>query len=484
VTQRGFADAGSNERFKQLSAVATAQAKSAVNDFNLFQVNVVVDDPVMLLAGKVKTWVFIAFFTLLVLALMIIYVLTPQASRGNVDKPSYAQYQSIKQWSPQCACTNSLHLGSVASIGFPPMGNASLNACKTITAIATECGVTPGCGTNDAAALFVGTVLQGSLYLCAVMSIAQETFTRNIQRTTLGADLLSESDLNDTVVHTTVTELQKLQLSTLAVSSSLITYPYSIPNIELSWGATFKTPANCTCFHGNGFNGMPRAIFNGSALCIFHAAFDWRPSPTGDYEWSCDAIGNMRTFPFELLDAPLYQMLALPPPYERFIFLSDPAKPTMYDLVNKLATYYFAQDGVNTDYTTLNANVTMNISHEAYFSACNPSSCVYTTFGTPTFASASTAALGVVGGLQSVLMIIIGIAVDRWVYRSRVKPANSTTAMREQIIKESTQKQRDDELEANGIQLDEPQQTRNGNTASGASVSNPLATANRSKPGS
>lgn len=84
------------------------------------------------------------------------------------------------------------------------------------------------------------------------------------------------------------------------------------------------------------------------------------------------------------------------------------------DVMLNVVAQYFAvsPSGGGLDYTHLSPNVGLGLDFENYYAMCAPSTCTYSRTGPPSFFGAITAALGVIGGLQTALTLLIDRGVD------------------------------------------------------------------------
>lgn len=143
---------------------------------NLFPELLSLQEEEALRLGKLKTKVFALSFLAVFVSVLGYYLSTPQIEKGSKDLPSFAEYQSIQQFSPLCPCSGKQVLASTfAAITVPPAVDFRLNACTAAqNLIALRAGGQKLPFTDAQAVLQIG-YLQALSNMCGTL---QQTLVR------------------------------------------------------------------------------------------------------------------------------------------------------------------------------------------------------------------------------------------------------------------------------------------------------------------
>lgn len=169
-----------------------------------------------------------------------------------------------------------------------------------------------------------------------------------------------------------------------------------------------RLPANCTCA-SQASTLLPITGNLDDDLCVFPIAFDTRPKNVSTI-WSCFPSFFVRQFPIELLAPQLYSLLNLPTDpdgtYGRYSYAMLPGFDTFEGM---LGAYAYAM--ANPTSTALNGGI-LSVSHLDHFKACAPQTCSYTTTTRPSIIQGITTALGVITGVQTILLLLVDRGMD------------------------------------------------------------------------
>lgn len=215
-----------------------------------------------------------------------------------------------------------------------------------------------------------------------------------------------------------------------------------------SHNATLRNPPGCSCTTSAvtpGSSPIDYSMQRGG--CNFSAAFDVRPSAAGTAMWTCAAGSDLESFPLDLLQTPaLYtDVLGITSSPASFTgFAVYPNITTWGDAALQAVDYMFLPGGA---FVQLAPGL-LTFNYADYFQACNPSTCEFTVISRGTFATVIAAALGVLSGVNTILMLVIDRAVD-FVYRTKLRGALLRATRMEQAFAEL-------EAGSNGTPADAP----------------------------
>jgi hypothetical protein len=153
--------------------------------------------------------------------------------------------------------------------------------------------------------------------------------------------------------------------------------------------------------------------------CSFLAAFDTRNASDPDVRttWTCSLERNLWLFPLSLLlqDA-FYEQFGVPPevyhPLQNFPLSENVTAATTFgSYIAGAVSAYFTGPPNAWNYAELQPGV-LTVNYDRYFAACAPQSCVVTYTDTPSAIQLITIMLGVISGLQTVLMLSVDRGYD------------------------------------------------------------------------
>lgn len=413
---RAVAAAAGRHQSKVVTTALTVSA--ALHSINLFARNVVVSDPQVLARGRIKTWIFGMCFVIISSILFGLNVAQQQVFRVTLNRPPFHTYQSIAQFYPQCPCGNpDSVIGSFVHLNTTTATNFTTNMCSPLVKLIEVCSFAsdnPQCTRTDVGALFWTNYLSSMSTVCYSYSSQFDECLKNIYLAPVGALLLDPIALQTFAARTALAALQTFGNTVGTVLLPIITVStmQSMPVYELSFGSTVRSPPNCTCRGDEYFNPSPKRQANGG--CTFHAVFDSRDN--NETAWSCNNAQDILTFPLELLTRnATYEALSIPPPYDpytSFVGAESIGNATLQSYLIDAFSTFFVKDayGVVTDSQLQPGFVTTDFS--AHYASCAPETCTYVYADKPTLLGAVTTLLGLISGVQTVLMLLVDRGYD------------------------------------------------------------------------
>ncbi|RYE82478.1 MAG: hypothetical protein EOO65_05445, partial [Methanosarcinales archaeon] len=403
--------------------------------FNLFKEGLFIDDAETLLHGWRKSIIFVVVYAISAAAAITYTSLMPVTVQQTLFNPTLEQYLAIEQYAPSCACSRPTFWQDAARLTFPPEANMSTNLCGAIQPIyydtlALVVNKTTQLPHAQEIAVLLA-YLRFDLVSCADVKAAQDATAYAIRGGSLDTLLLPPVVLQARVYRDAVSALQQMQLVIQTVLTSSLTsiFSYSLAPFDLSVNATNRSPANCSCNLRDMAASPPSPLqsmfYNGG--CTFHAPFDWRTNGSRsrldpDSMWSCNLVSNAYYMPVELFDTPLYEYIGLPPPYDRYSYTPTPSADNMaavWQLPSMLTFASTPESG--TDFNVLQPGIVTS-DYNAYFAKCAPASCTFTRSGRPPPITAINTSLGIVSGLQTVLMLLVGYGYMMIIRRKTAAP--------------------------------------------------------------
>jgi hypothetical protein len=215
----------------------------------------------------------------------------------------------------------------------------------------------------------------------------------------------------------------RVQAAGLSASSVLPVF-----RADMSYGALSRNPANCSC---NVLALASVTPLQAARPCTYQASFDTRNSTNARTWWGCNLDLNAVSFPISLLlRDDFYTQFGIPPaayePLQAFDGSDNITAGTTFQMLYyaSLSGYYPGSPG-QWDYSQLRPGL-VAVDYERYYSACAPQSCIVTYSARPSAIQLITIMLGVISGLQTVLMLTVDKGYDlllRGYCRRRVRAA-------------------------------------------------------------
>jgi len=417
------APAGSSPRNQRAMAL---KVSATLRSVNLFPKTLTVSDADTLRDGRYKTITFAICFAIASVVLVSFYATRTTVFQQTHYRPTLGQYETLvgNGWVPSCTCSNAPRYQDAIDMHVPGYANFSLNACGTFMGLAAYFGNQSVYSRSETAALVFFNYLGRMSMLCDAQAIGTNLALSGAMPSEIGLSLLDVNTLNATLTKALTSLLDQgfaagsMQLQPLSVAA----FQPPLFRSNQAWGALSLSPPNCSC--------DPAVLFalppsQSVSPCRFRAAFDTRADAAADEWWSCNLEGNIYNWPLALLtQAAFYEQFGIPPAdvaqFQSFAGSENvTAGSTLATMVVDAVTAYFPGRIVDTNYATLQPGI-MTLDYPRYYAACAPQSCVVTYADTPDAIQLITIMLGVISGLQTVLML----AVDRgfeWLCRERCR---------------------------------------------------------------
>jgi hypothetical protein len=409
-----------NQRAMALKVSATLRS------VNLFPKTLTVSDADTLRDGRYKTIAFAICFAIASLVLVTFYATRTTVFQETHYRPTLGQYETLvgNGWVPSCTCFSAPRYQDAIDMHVPGYANFSLNACGTLMGLAAYFGNQSVYSRSETAALVFFNYLQRLSMLCDAQAIGTNLALSGAMPSEVGLSLLDVDTLNATLTKALTSLLDQgfaagsMQLQPLSVAA----FQPPLFRSNQAWGALSLSPPNCSC--------DPAVLFalppsQSVVPCRFRAAFDTRADAAADAWWSCNLEGNIYNWPLALLtQEAFYTQFGIPPAdsaqFQSFAGAKNvTAGSTLATMVVDAVTAYFPGRIVNTNYATLQPGL-MTLDYPRYYAACAPQSCVVTYADTPDAIQLITIMLGVISGLQTVLMLVVDRGFE-WLCRERCR---------------------------------------------------------------
>jgi hypothetical protein len=389
---------------------------------NLFTKPLMMSDAVSLRDGHYKTYTFGALFGLSSIILVAFYATRETVFQQTFYKPSLAQYNTFMSngWTPTCACATPPTYADGVELNVPIYANFSTNFCTAISALSDYLSNGTLRKESDSAALLYYFSLRTLSRICDAEAQATNLALTGFMPAEIGPTLMSEPSLTSLMTRSMVIHVDNGfvdgGLSLVAVASAGHLPPKF--GADISSGALARSPENCSC---NALVLANLPLRQAYDPCSFLPSFDVRngSDPAVGTWASCNMDRNAVVFPMSLflVDA-FYEQFGVPPevyqPLQRFPLWENVTTSTVFaDLLNIAIGAYFAGSAGHGDYDFGNLRPGLiTVTYDRYFEACAPHSCVVTYSDTPSAIQLITIMLGVISGLQTVLMLSVDRGYD------------------------------------------------------------------------
>jgi hypothetical protein len=401
---------------RRLAPKAVALKVSAsLSSVNLFAKPLLVSDGDSLRDGRYKTFAFAGSFTLAAVVLIAFYASKETVFQQTVFKPSLHEYQSF-EGVPSCVCSQTPRYGDGLTLNIPGQANFSTNVCNSLTGL-QQIVINHSLITSSNPAALMVAYLTPLAAICFAEQIAINLAVDASLTTEVGPTLLDFPTFNHTAFKFVTAQLDagftagapQPQATMLAASSTMPTF-----RSDASYGALARTPANCTCSALTLATATPLEAVN---PCQYQASFDTRTTVDAETWWDCNFDRNTMFFPAALLlqDA-FYNQFGIPPseyrPLQQFAGAENvTAADTFQSLFFASLSVYYPGSVGRWDYSRLQPGL-LTIDYASYYSACAPQSCIVTYSARPSAIQLITIMLGVISGLQTLLMLTVDKGYD------------------------------------------------------------------------
>jgi hypothetical protein len=382
---------------------------------NLFAKPLLVSDGDSLRDGRYKTFAFAGGFTLTAVVLIAFYASKETVFQQTVFKPSLHEYQSF-EGVPSCVCSQTPRYGDGLTLNIPGLANFSTNVCGSLTNL-QQIFINHSLFTSSNPAALMYAYLTPLASICYAEQVAINLAVDASLTTEVGPTLLDFPTFNHTAFKFVTAQLDsgftagapQPQATMLAASSTMPTL-----RSDASYGALARTPANCTC---SALTLATASPLEAVSPCQYQASFDKRSGTDAATWWGCNFDRNTMFFPITLLlQDEFYAQFGIPPaeyrPLQQFAGAENvTAADTFQSLFfASLSAYYPGPIGL-WDYSRLQPGL-LTIDYPSYYSACAPQSCIVTYSARPSAIQLITIMLGVISGLQTVLMLTVDKGYD------------------------------------------------------------------------
>jgi len=421
VSESSESTSARSDTGRKIAPKAVALKVSAsLQAVNLFTKPLMMSDDGSLRDGRYKTFAFAAIFGIVAIVLVAVYATRQTVFQQTAYKPTLAQFDGFvaKGWAPVCSCSKPPTFADAVQLNVPAFANFTTNVCASLVGLANYFNANLTFTQTNTAALLYFYVLRPLAYICTGERLGTNLGLREILPLEIGPSILDEPALTSLAVNSMVAHIDTgFQAGGQALSQvSLGAYLPPLLRTDMSWGALSRSPENCSC-NPVVVGGLPP--LQAMEPCSFLAAFDTRNASDPDVRstWTCSLERNLWLFPLSLLlqDA-FYEQFGVPPevyqPLQRFPLSENVTATTPFgSYVAGAVSAYFTGPPNAWNYAVLQPGV-LTITYDRYFAACAPNSCVVTYSDTPSAIQLITIMLGVISGLQTVLMLSVDRGYD------------------------------------------------------------------------